>query len=310
MKNKICILITVIIVLTSLLCLPISAAEGDLLSISEDYQSATYNGKLFIRIDDSYTISQGERSIAEDHIELTEEQSLEISTVYANVSDRFLSVELNFNKGGYAIYTYIDSAYIDEFEAFINGSGDEFVFYREYYGNSVDIKHDMLFGEEITMKGYQISYYDLNSNSVYTMDESNYYQKECGNIFKDENGEYYYVDYYQFGPEYAKSFDPSEHETVTVWKITDQSLISKLNVIFIEIELDDYDSETPTIMLVLCAFVLCVALGVLPLIAFVLCLSFSFKAKAPYNKLLLISTIILAIEIISFVITVILFSVL
>ncbi len=296
--------------LVSLLCLPAFAASdnqfGGELRISEDYSSATFNGKMYVEVENDYSDDTSRGNVNKSDIVLSITQEENIKTIYAHTSDAYLFVDISFKQGGNLYISYLDSAYLEQYEDFRKNGGNKC--YLSGFNFSLDTSFAKLKGEEKTIKGYELNYYPYSYNiAVITSSEDGYFTKTCGYVFPDADGNFWYVDIQQFGPKYADNFYPSEHESITIWQITDSALLSQLGD---NSEYDDfnydYDDTSTTVMGIISAIAIVLIFGVIPAVGVVLSIIFGIKTKAPYSTLFKVIAIILAAELILFLITAIL----
>jgi hypothetical protein len=267
------------------------------LRISDDYKTAEYNGYEYVRIDANHI---DVRSMSYDiiyNVELTDEQSEYIIYVDAFLYNVILKLNISYYNGGYVSYCYVRSDMLDEFESFIAGDDAKSVYTINHWTYDICATADELFSNPIQMKGYEVNYYAF-FDEVYQQSSDGLFTKWSGSIIADGEGNYYYVDYYQFGADNAYQFTPEDHETVTVYKITDPTVISALNGDTGNSSTDYDDAVMTTIVT---GAILALFLCLIPLAAFILCLVFSARARMPYRKLLRVIACLLAVEIIAFV---------
>lgn len=319
----------VCVLLVSLLCLSVHAEDNQFsgkLSIAEDYSSASYNGKMYISAEFDLSATDIHRNIPKSSITLTSTQESVISSIEAYTIDAFLYVNIYYKKGGNAFYTYIDSAYLEQYEAFIAEGGSTYIV-TSPWSQSIETTLDKLQGEKITMKAYELDYCYVSELSVSTMSEDGYFAAFRGYVFTDGES-IYYIDYSQFGADVAYytdrhlSYHPSSYVTnnfdeATVWKITDKNLIADISAIagynqdqsnggFI----DEFDGESDGVATAIAIiFIISVVFifGLVPLAGLIFAIIMSVKCKGVYKKLYRILAIILAVELLLFITVVLLF---
>lgn len=282
MKKKILFAIVSVVTVISLLCLPVFATLDSPLRISEDYKTVEYNGKEYVRVD-GYSVITGDNwdNISDFDIDLTATQEREIESIYATDYGTIIEIELYYNKGGYELYYYVREDRLDDFLSFQND--DPFIYECEgfYLGVYFTAAPKQLKSNPVTMKGYEVSYYNRYVD-IYGNSADGQFRKHCGYIMHDGEGNYYFVDFYQFGAKEAQNFYAPDHENVTVYKITDKDILSALNIS------DDYidivgEGDLP--LAIISGIILSIFLCVVPIVAAILCLVFSHKARKPYRRM-------------------------
>ena len=300
MKKKILFAIVSVVTVISLLCLPVFATSDSPLRISEDYQTVEYNGKEYVRVD-GYPVITGDNwdNISDFDIDLTATQEREIESIYASDYGSIIEIELFYNKGGYELYYYIREDRLEDLLSFQNG--DPFLYECEdtYIDVYFTASPDQLKSNPVTMKGYEISYYNRYVE-IYGNSEDGRFQKHCGYIMHDYEDNYYFVDFYQFGAKEAQNFYAPDHENVTVYKITDKEILSALDTSgdFIDI-VGEGDLPLAIISGIILAMFLCAT----PIVAAILCLVFSRKARKPYRKMWRTVALLLFAAAVVFIIT-------
>ena len=295
MKKKILFGLLAALIILSLSIVPAFAKSNSVLCISEDYSYITYNGSKYLRLDRVHIMLGYDYSNIYN-TDLTQAQENEILSVYAYDHGDFINVDIMFIKGGSASYVYVKEDAQAHYREFLNGSVQEFQITEYFIGIDVLTTKDAIMENPITLKGYEVNYYSIYADVYHISDE---YRKFGGYILSDGD-HYYYLDIYQFGPDNAIEFNASKFETVTIHKITDSALIADISSdsdrTDVSIGYDDAVALTLITGIVITLF-----LGVAPLVAFILCLVFSAKAKKPYRSILRTVAILLAIELVAFI---------
>lgn len=293
MKKKLLFALLAVIIILSVSIFPAFATSNSPLSISEDYGSAEYNGALYVRLKDLH-VNLGYDYDQIFKIELTATQQKEIGDIYAYDHGYVLQIELQFAKGGNMTFYYLRSDMLEAYEDFLGGDVDTYIIEEGWSNIYVTCTPEDLLSVPVTLKGYEVSYYAYYAD-VYHENES--FRKYGGQILTDGTS-YYYLDHYQLGPDNAISFEPSKHDTITLYKITDRAILSEL------IANDDgftgMDYDDAVVLTIITGIVLILFFGLTPLAALILCLIFSRKAKSPYRTLWRVVAYLIAIELIAF----------
>ncbi len=313
--KKILSILLISMLLCSLLCLPAFAEDGqfsDKLKISEDYQNVIYQGKLFTKVDSDTAETGDYNTLSDSEIELTPTQTQEIKSISAYYYNLSIELDIVYNKGGSGYYYYVASEAYDEYIDIANGKGHSYFIESNSSYDVLEIKHSQLLGKMYTIEGYKLNYYprygqyslDSSYVSVYTTSKSGSFSKVCGYIFKDtSDNRYTYVELSQFEKD---DLDFENYPSVTVYEITDPVLISELDLLITvqnnNIENNENISEIMSnTFLTICAVLLSLLFGVLPLIGLILCLIRAFKSTKPYKKMLFIATALIAVELLIFI---------
>lgn len=166
---------------------------------------------------------------------------------------------------------------------------------------------DKIFGEKATLTGLSTLIYDSFDVNAYCVDGSFYVQKGTLLLINDE---YYYIDYYELGVKDPYAFYPENQSSLSAYKITDAEIVAELDEAYSEYNSDfvgllgsDFTESIGIVLLVL-------AFAVLPLVALVVFLILSIRAKAPaYKKLFTTISVTAAAELVVFAVVVILLTV-
>ncbi len=316
--SKALILALVLSLLSSLLCLP-AGAEGELandtLTVSEDYETVTYNGRLYTRIYDRFdNSSEHSKDIPNSKIILTEEQQKHILSINAHTAEIYVYIYIIYQSGNEFMNVYIDSDRLEEYNTFAESHGDKASLRQAIYLNdSIDINYDRLLGEAIVQKGYELCYYKYLLE-VTSYSSNGVFAKTSGEILRGDDGNYYYLDYYRFGQETARilsdEYDRRALDEVTLYKITDSEIID-----FAESADDNhyydgeddfgYDDDTDdsftTFIGSVFFFILTVVFLFVPFAIMIICVIFAIKKRKPYRFCFLTISILCAIEIITFI---------
>ena len=285
-KQKFLLVILSVLLLIPILSVSVSAF-GWTAKVNSDYSAITWNGHNYIRVDSSHIAYVNGGEYISD-LALPQSEYDHVSSVEAYGNEYAIELHLQFNQGGYTSYYYIREDRLDEYEnALKNGTG-EFSVYLGWIGfgsnETISASRDSLFSNPVTMKGHEVARYQ---NIVYvdqTIFDGTLELASRGYIFKDENGRFYFLDYYQFDNYSYIGMDVSENDTVTVYEITDKDIIDALS--------DDthgnnnyYDVQMDTVgYFIFSVVIFAIALGVLPCVIALASFILGFFIKKGYKK--------------------------
>lgn len=287
MKTRKIVLFVLAIALISSLLVIAPSADGGKVVISEDYNSVTYNGNDYVYFPENIRGNANETFLSDSDFALSDEQKAEIASITAYAcEDVYIKIDISFEKGGYLEDYYINVDYIDDYEEFLTEGGTEYTFFDYENYQDVYIKRADIFKTPVKVKSYEIYYYE-NYSPVNTISADGYFSVYSGDILCDGDGNYYYYD-----------FNSDDGEYAMLWQL-DKSIFEE------DIDLyPDYDGND--FMVGFSAVILSLFLGAIPLAALIVCLIFSFRSKQPYRRGLRIIAILCAVELVTFITTMIL----
>ena len=284
-KQKFLLVILSVLLLIPILSVSVSAF-GWTAKVNSDYSAITWNGHNYIRVNGA-NISYVYDTEFIDDLLLPEDEYDHVNYVNAYGNDYVIELDLEFNEGGYATYYYVREDKLDEYNnAIKNGSGKFSIYLGWLYGfgsETIDISRDSIYSNPVTMKGHEVARYSTMVYVDQTIFDGSLELDSRGYIFKDENGRFYFLDYYQFG-DYAYNH-VSQADTVTVYEITDKEIIDALS--------DNANSNTNNAYLddsgtvgyfIFSEAVYAVALGLLPCIIALASFIIGIFAKKGYKK--------------------------
>ncbi len=279
MKNRKFLFALLIFVLL-LPLLTVSASAQDELLVAEGLGSVTYNGEQYVRVDSStiHSVNYSDR-VYDIVFSPSDEEAIAYANAYAN--DSAIELFVDYNAGGSGYYYYINSDLVAQYEQAMIGDCKRGMLYLDY--GSIEIDTSSLYGQKILIKGYELDAYPFVNGYVYPMCcDGDVTLSDRGYIVSTYEGEFFYVDQYQFGEYKNLSFC----ESVTLWRITDKNVIAEIKEYshndYIEDDYygDEFDMFIPGLI------IFGAALGLLPLAAGIVTLIASMKSKAPYKKYL------------------------
>ncbi len=287
MKTRKIVLFVLAIALISSLLVIIPSADSGKVVISEDYNSVTYNGNDYVYFPENIRGNANEIFLSDSDFALSVEQKAEIASITAYAcEDVYIQIDISFEKGGYLEDYYVNVDYIDDYEEFLTEGGTEYTFFDYENYQDVYIKRADIFKNPLKVKSYEIYYYE-NYSPVNTISADGYFLVYSGDILCDDHGNYYYYDF---------NLDDGEYAT-----------LCKLDKSIFEDDIDLYpDYDGNDFMVGFSAVILSLFLGAIPLAALIVCLIFSFRSKQPYRRGLRIIAILCAVELVTFVATMIL----
>ena len=280
--RKIFLSILTVVLLLSLLALPANALGG--IEVAEGLGSLTYNGEKYIRVDSSNVSSVNDTmNVYDVSFSGADEDAMVYAIAYAN--DSAIELYVDYDLGGSGYYYYVRQDLLDDYNQALSGKATQGEMYLEF--DSVGITIPSLRGEKRSIKGYELDAFPTFIGYVYPIcldgDVTLY---DMGFVVSTFEGEYFFVDQYQFG-EYMGQSELNFRDTVTVWRITDKDIIKEIedsSFGFFEDDYDDFDEDLN--MFIPGLIIFGAALGLLPLAAGIVTLIASLKAKAPYKKYL------------------------
>lgn len=288
MKNrKFIFAFLILVILLPLLSVSVSAS-GELV-VEKGLGSITYNGDKYVRVDSS-TVHSVNYSDPIHNVVFSDSDDEAI--VYANAfaNDSAIELFVDYSAGGSGYYYYIRSDLIAEYEQAMVGDCKRVTLYLDF--GSVELDTPSLCGEKLLIKGYELDAYPHTNGYVYPMClDDTVTLRDRGYIVSTYEGEFFYVDQYQFG-EYMNSDTLSLCQTLTVWRITDKDVIAQIKEYSHNEYFEDDDHGDELDMFIPGLVIFGVALGLLPLAGGIVALISSMKSKAPYKKYLRIVAIL------------------
>lgn len=284
MKNrKILFALLVLSLLLSLLSVTVSAAGK--LVVDEGLSSLTYNGEKYVRVESSAIDTINYTStVYSISFSASDEKIISYASAFAN--DYAIEIYIDYESGGSGVYYYVRSDLLDEYELTLKYGGERGEMHLDYSSIEVDI--DKLYGEKLTLAGYELDSFPINNGYVshYCFDGYLTFFAR-GYILSNNDGEFFYVDTYQFGEQKTWS-ELAYCDNITVWRITDKSVIGSIREhsdnTYDDYYGDIYDDYSETDMFVPGLIIFGAVLGLLPLIVGIVTIIISAKAKAPYKK--------------------------
>ena len=281
-KQKLLLVILAVLLLIPMLSLSVSAF-GWTAKVNSDYSAITWNGYNYIRVNGQDIAYVYDAEFIDDLL-LPDGEYDHVRYVNANGNEYVIELELDFNEGGYATYYYVREDKLDEYNnALQKGSGEFSIYLGWIFGfgsEDMDISRDSIYSNPITMKGHEVARY---SNIIYvdqTIFDGTVELSSRGYIFKDENGKFYFLDYYQFDDHAYNHV--SQADTVTVYEITDKEIIDALTD---DAYTDYYSDDTGTVgYFIFSEAVYAVALGLLPCIIALASFIIGIFARKEYKK--------------------------
>lgn len=287
-KQKILVVILSILLLLPILILPATAAEqifGGTARVSADYSVIVWNSQKYIRVSSS-DILYLENTQPIGDLALDPSEYDHIAYVSASANDYAIDLTLEYTEGGYVTYYYIREDKLDEYNDVIKNGADSFWVSMYGFGSAdIEVTRSALYSNPTTVSGSYVARYLTVAQVSCTAFDGDIELVSRGYIFKDENSSFYYVDEYQFGAGSERFEYIGERDTVTIYEITDEELVTALknqsdyNDIYLEI-------EGSVGLFIFSVTVFAVALGFVPLLAAIVSFILGFFAKKGYKKFL------------------------
>ncbi len=337
MKNKLLVLLTVVVLLFSL-TLPVFATELKMVTFSDDFKTLIFNDETYSRINsnnkiyhfgsiydyefnigeyeegfyyeysDSYTDIEVEEKFEEKFFcDLTEEQKnsvIDIDIVDLHNNQILFDVSIYYKDGSVLQVNYMRDDYIAKYNELLKSNDNTKMYLDLLFETEEDVlifeKGDLNLGDKEKIDVNDISdFFDIVS---YSDDETlNIY----GGMLIIVDSDYYFVDINS--PKYAKEeyFDLYSYSYVEAYKINNEELCEKF-----EEDIDDFYNDSfnyiydDELLEGLTKILLTIVFLVLPLALFVLFLILWIKSKEKkYKKIYFVLDVIAVIQVILFFVT-------
>ncbi|MBE6532351.1 MAG: hypothetical protein E7676_02440 [Ruminococcaceae bacterium] len=276
-KFRFLIVAVIALVLTLAFSLGVSAQEDKTLTISEDYKTVTYMGEEYFFVSTHGEVDKyGYDPVEDVEILYTEKQSAVIERAKVFQSGIGMALRLNFKgvdaySDSYVYLTYCSVEARDEYLRLLEGEAPIFTFMSE------DISKDDLFGDSNKMSGVEVMT-RFDGSRVYNEDESRAFYICRGEVLFNQDGECYYLDYFENSIN-RTGCDYILFDELIVHKITNQDIIDSV------IEKEEVDT-TDNSKLILTAILLAILFLALPLAVAIICTLKLRSASKHYRKLL------------------------
>ncbi len=279
--------ILALILISSVFCFTAFAEDNSEITISEDYTKIYYDGKMYLKVEDSSAISSW-NTYTIINVSLSKKQENEIEDVYIEVDSEeksFIYLSVLYKKGGSLSEYYIEESRLEEYDDILNGNGEVtyvcFSYAAPLYINDSDL---LTQGESISLMEYEVASYE--QYEVYKGNSKETFSAVAGYILVD----YDVMDFYY-----------KENSTGNVYEITDAKLIEKFKAAYEEYK-GDFSmfggNDGKIFFLIVSALIL----GVIPVGILVFGIILLVKAKKPYKKYMITIVALTATELISFII--------
>lgn len=304
--KRIVSILAVMLILASLCCLSV-AAEDRVIVIAENFNSLTYAGNTYVRVENSDGIDY-DYSTQENEFALTKRQSAEVRDIVATVDgyrDAYVVLDVWYKTGNNErSIAYVNQERLDEYNAILIGQGHAYTMQINYsMDDDIVMSAAQLKGEAIVKDGDHIPH--TNAFAVWLESKDGCFSEVAGSLLVDEfAGEYYYLDYFQWGADgyYDLMTDLGECEDVTLYRITDAALLERIETdyaAFYDAQLMPY---TETVGKMLSAVMVTLIFGVLPLAVLVGAIIGWIRSKRViYRRLFVALTIACTAELAAFV---------
>ena len=272
------------------------------ISLSDDYKTLYYNGSQYKRIDASMTEWDQGDTFYDIYYNSDEIKYVDF---FIGTNNAIIWASITLNDGSCISSTYINTeGYLAEHNSLTNNASEYTVEFMYPADSQVKLTSNQILGEQTTLLGEDLEFYEEFYVNAYSTDSSFYIKKGVMLVIDDT---YYYVDY---GENNLTSFyrsDPQPQSSLYAYKITDTEAIALLEKAYSLYNSDAIGFLTGDFSENIGVIFLFLTFGLIPLVALVLFLILDLRAKlSAYKKMFRIIWIISAAEIVAFVITVIL----
>lgn len=239
--KKLISMICVILLLASLCALTVSARDGAI-TIADNFNSLVYRDSVYVRVENGdavdfdYSLVMDNHDKANPAIALTKRQAAEIRVVEATVDgyhNAYVVLDVFYKTGDSARRNvYIKESRLDEYYALLDGVGHVFTTQIDYrQDDEIVMTETQLKGEALIRDGDEIPH--TNTFTVWAESEDGCFSEVVGEIMiVGPEDEYYYLDFFQNGKDgyYDLMTDLGECEDVTLYRITDEKLIERIEM--------------------------------------------------------------------------------
>lgn len=304
--KKVLSVLSVVLILASLCCLSVSA-DDSVIVIADNFHSLTYCGNTYVRVENGDGVDY-DYSTQEKDFSLTKRQSAEIRSISADVDgyrDAYVVLDIWYKTGQNDRTTvYINQDRLEEYNNILNGNGHAYTMQINYsMDDEIVMTADQLKGEAIVKDGQDIPH--TNQFTIWVESEDGCFSEIAGALLVDEPaGEYYFLDYFQNGNDgyFDLMTDLGSCEDVTLYRITDEALLSRIETDYAAY----YDAQlmpyTETVGKTLSAVMMILIFGVLPLAVLVVGIIGWIRSKrSAYRRLFTALTVVCVAELATFV---------
>lgn len=263
------------------------------ITISDDYQTITMDGKSYLRYNTSKIDSAYEYI---DKIDLTRAQRkiIKDTELYQNDDQTVLEAELQFADGASMTIHYLREDYVIAYQEYESQSMTQYsIDFRYTKTEDLIVEKKQLFDKPVQLEDFSDDWYYYYQ--VYGISKNESVRIPSGIVLLTYEDHYYYIDYQDnhFDDDYT-FFYPDNYDQLSAYEITDPKLQSTfLNVeennspfASDDMELFEDEEEKYEFVLGMIYIVLCVVLFViLPLILIITFLILDKKAGTSYKKI-------------------------
>ena len=271
------------------------------ITFSEDYKTLYVDKEKYVTFSGEYIYTEVLAEL-ENKINLTDAQKSEVSVIDLTASEKGALIDaiIEFNDGTEMYISYIKSSCLSEYKKLLNSDTATYKIEFEYpENNTVISSRDKLFGEKYTIKNTETSI--VNYFYVYIDAKDQNFTVTPGVVI-DYNDEFYYYDFIESNSTPA-DMDIYNANKLTVHKITDPETVANLQKALdryysedLGFFVDDNFSEKVAKIFTIIIF------SVVPFAALIAFVIFAIKSKGIYRKLYIITSSLLAGELVIFAI--------
>ena len=293
MKKLISILFTMTLLFS---CLGLTAfAKSSSLTISEDYRTITVDGKTYSQFNSNMLDLSGTVDRTNMQVMLSSSQKDAIHEIVATSdhTQTMFDLGIEFKDGVYVSISYLRNDLLADYNHLVNNRLDSYDINFSYpEHNTIIADSKALYGTEAMLTSDFLNQCDYFPVTVSNKENSITIIKGSVLIVDDE---YYYVDFAELGIAFRNSFDPWDYNSLQAYKITDSSLVEKLETAY-----DNYyfggfsDGFTQTLSAIFLIFVF----AIIPLGILIAGIILAIRSKKVYKKLFSILSTLAAAELV------------
>lgn len=266
-------------------CLGLTVFAKTPVTLSEDYQTLTMDGKTYARVNAS-GLEEDYHEQVYDQVSLSEAQQKMIQSVSleTNESRTVVYATIAFLDGATLSVDFLQTDYLEDYQKIMDGQIEEYVIDFEWpEGNIVKAKNFDLWVNDTTLTEADLELCDYYYVSVQIADGS--LSAKTGMLIVIDT-DFYYMDFKEAGISNWIEFYPYTSGELPAHKITNEELISDLSDAETSYYADEFgflydDDLSETIASVFLIFLF----AVIPFILLVLFLILAIRSKTVYKKL-------------------------
>ena len=276
-----------------------SFAQNSSLTISEDYKTITVDGKTYSQFNSNMLASNNTMDRASIQVMLSTAQQNAIDGIHitSDYKQIMFGLQIAFKDGISVSISYLRSDLLADYNNLVNNGSDSYDIVFDYpESNTIVADSKALYGTEVNLTAdflYQCDYFPVTVSNI-----NNSISVIKGSLLIGDNA-YYYVDFANSGIAFGNSFSPWNYANLKAYKITDSTLLEKLETAYDAYYYGDFSNGfTQT----LAAIFLIFTFGIIPLGILIVGIILAIRSKKVYKKLFRMLYIVAAAELVVFTI--------